>query len=339
MRTCVLLLSVVCLLVASFVGGQEAETESAKVVAKVKKAAQNLIATLDKKQKDKLLFAFEDEQQKRRWSNLPTGIVERKGLRMGDLTKKQKQAVLQLIRATLSKHGYQQVIDNMEGDDLLKPPPRLKFGKDEYYVSILGEPSGTKPWMWQFGGHHLAINATIVGDKITLSPTLTGGQPVDFKIGDRSVRQLGKEEDLAFELINSFSADRKKQAVLGNKYVKMRYGPGKEGAKPQKEGIKASTLNKKQQKLLLALINERISILNEVHAKPQMKTISEQLDSTWFSWYGPTQKGSAATFRIQGPSILMEYSPQRLGGDPTQHTHAMYRDPTNDYGVGFLKAE
>ena len=52
-----------------------------------------------------------------------------------------------------------------------------------------------------------------------------------------------------------------------------------------------------------------------------------------------TTKGAAASFRIQGPTVLIEYAPQHLGGDATQHTHAMYRDPTNDYGASFLKKQ
>ena len=35
------------------------------------------------------------------------------------------------------------------------------FGKDLYYISILGTPSEKNPWMLQFGGHHLALNITI----------------------------------------------------------------------------------------------------------------------------------------------------------------------------------
>jgi hypothetical protein len=31
--------------------------------------------------------------------------------------------------------------------------------------------------MLQFGGHHLALNITIVGDRSILTPSLTGAQP------------------------------------------------------------------------------------------------------------------------------------------------------------------
>ena len=41
------------------------------------------------------------------------------------------------------------------------------------------------------------------------------------------------------------------------------------------------------------------------------------------------------SYRLQGPSLLVEYACQNLGGDPLDHLHAMYRDPTNEYGAGF----
>jgi len=39
-----------------------------------------------------------------------------------------------------------------------------------------------------------------------------------------------------------------------------------------------------------------------------------------------------AYVRVQGPTVIIEYAPQRLGGDVTMHLHSIYRDPTNDYG-------
>ncbi len=59
---------------------------------------------------------------------------------------------------------------------------------------------------------------------------------------------------------------------------------------------------------------------------------------TWFAWSGPngpTSNGKAAYFRIQGPTLVIEYSPQRVRGTnhlDTNHIHTIYRDPTNDYG-------
>ena len=82
---------------------------------------------------------------------------------MGDLKPEQLDAVIVVLKATLSEDGYQQVVDNMAGEETLNSGGRrgrVVFGKDEYYFSILGTPSVTEPWMWQFGGHHLAFNGS-----------------------------------------------------------------------------------------------------------------------------------------------------------------------------------
>lgn len=339
MKSC--LFSMVLVIGASSASPDAKPQSAATVVAKATSAADKLIESLDENQRKKLLFDFDDDKQRLRWSNLPEGIFERRGIRWGDLSDAQKQAVMELFKATLSSNGVQQIVDNMEGDEVLKgggpPRGRVVFGRDEYFLSILGKPSTSTPWMWQFGGHHLAINATFVGEDVTLSPSLTGGQPVDFVVGGRKVRQLAEEEDLAFELIGSLTPEQINAVVLDDRYTNMIYGPGREGAMPKQEGISAAKLTNEQQETLLQLIGARIGLLKDVHAKKRMKRIEQDLANTWFSWYGPNRPGGASTFRIQGPTILMEYSPQALGGDPTQHTHAMYRDPTNDYGAGSLK--
>jgi hypothetical protein len=48
-----------------------------------------------------------------------------------------------------------------------------------------------------------------------------------------------------------------------------------------------------------------------------------------------TEQPAAVGYRIQGPNLVIEYSPQSLGGDPSMHIHTIYRDPTNDYGRKF----
>ncbi len=317
----------------------QADQTPEQVVAEVVKAAETLLETLNDDQKQTVMFEFTDEEQRERWSNLPVGNYPRAGLRMGDLSEQQKEAVNGMIKATMSEIGYQQVIDNVISDEVLRINSRRRtsFGKDEFFVAILGEPSTTKPWMWQFGGHHLAINATIVGDQVTLAPSLTGGQPVDYEWEGREVRQLAEEEDAAYELINSFSEEQLKIAVLGDRYVDLNFGPGESSIEPANEGIKIGELDEKQQTLAKQLIQHRIDILNPVHAKVKMEQVTAELSDTYFAWYGPTEAGEAATFRIQGPSLIIEYSPQRLGGQATNHLHAMYREPANDYGVGFIQ--
>jgi hypothetical protein len=116
-------------------------------------------------------------------------------------------------------------------------------------------------------------------------------------------------------------------------------GPGEDGKTIQPEGIKALALNAAQQKMLLDLAHEWVGILNDEAASAKMAEIKASLSETWFAWSGPTTQGSAAYFRIQGPTLLIEYAPQRLrgGGLDLNHIHTIYRDPTNDYGARLVK--
>ncbi len=315
-----------------------ADETTTKAVA----AAEAFIATLDDALRAKAIFAFDDDKQRVNWSNLPTGIYQRSGLRMGDLSQAQRDAVYAVLAATLSPEGYQRVLDQVASDEALKSSDgggNLIFGQDEYYFSILGTPSATEPWMWQFGGHHLAINATIVGGNIVLTPSLTGGQPIKFTLDGKEVYLWQAENDNAFALINALDADQQKQAILGSSYVNLALGPGEDGKTIQPEGIKVSSLNADQQKLLLDLVRVRVGLLSEDDTAVKMAEIEANLAETWFAWYGPTTDGEAAYYRIQGPTLFLEYSPQSMGGAAIDHIHAMLRDPINDYGAALIAAQ
>ena len=107
-------------------------------------------------------------------------------------------------------------------------------------------------------------------------------------------------------------------------------GAGEDGKTIAPEGIKVSALNKAQQEKLWDVVYEWVGTLNEEAAAAKMAEIKANLNETYFAWSGPTTKGSAAYYRIQGPTVLIEFSPQR--GDK-EHIHTIYRDPTNDYGA------
>jgi Protein of unknown function (DUF3500) len=208
------------------------------------------------------------------------------------------------------------------------------FGSDLYYISFLGAPSLTNPWMLQFGGHHLALNITIAGTKGVMTPSLTGAQPATFPLNGKTIRPLGRESDKGYALLESLSDDQRKQAILSYRVADLVVGPGQDGKKIAPEGLKASAMNDKQRAALLDLIGEWSDILNETSAKARMAQMKADLDETWFAWSGPTtsQPGANITayYRIQGPHLVIEYAPQ--SDEPANHVHTIYRDPTNDYG-------
>ena len=316
---------------SSFVSGKPVT----KVTNEIVQSANALMSLLNKEQIEAVAFDFDDDVQRKRWSNLPTSMVPRKGLRMGDLDPKQREAVMDILRSTLSPRGFQQVLDNMYSEKLLRirsGASNRHYSEDEYYFSILGKPSTTEPWMWQYGGHHLALNATIVKGQATLSPSFTGGNPVDFERDGKKVRQLSGDEDLSHELVRSFNEEQLKKALITGQKGKVIFGPKAKDITPRKEGIQAKNLDQKQQVLLLRLIKERVGILSEAYSDATMQKISAQLDNTYFSWFGSIEHGATSNYRIQGPSVLIEYFAQGKGHGGHMHTHAMYRDPSNDYG-------
>ena len=227
------------------------------------------------------------------------------------------------------------------------PPPGFTgnmmnphFGRDEYYLAFLGTPSATSPWMIQFGGHHLAINMTIVGKRSVMTPSLPAAQPATYKLDGQTIRPLGRENDAAFALINALNDEQKRKAILNYQVSDLVLGPGEDGKTIQPEGINASELNQAQQRMLFDLAHEWVGIINDEAAATRMADIESHLADTWFAWSGPTTNGSAAYFRIQGPTLLIEYSPQRMRGDnglDIDHIHTIYRDPTNDYGARLVQ--
>lgn len=99
-----------------------AQTATSRIVG----AANRFLSSLEPQQGQSVLFAFDDEQQKTRWSNLP----------VPDGSSRWAQHGRTDCTATCRRAGS-------------------GFGR--------AEPAGKNPWMPQFGGHHLALNITIDG--------------------------------------------------------------------------------------------------------------------------------------------------------------------------------
>ena len=101
----------------------------------------------------------------------------------------------------------------------------------------------------------------------------------------------------------------------------------------QPEGLRGVEMTDTQKARLLALIDARLKIIMNAELRAaKMVEVRANLDQTYFAWFGPTEPPAAAYWRVTGPTVLLEFSPQSLGGDPSNHLHNMYRDPTNDYG-------
>lgn len=86
-------LALICLSVNAAI----AQTATSRIAS----AANTFLSTLDQKQRGSVLFAFDDEKQRVRWSNFPTAVVPRAGLSMGELNAAERSAALALISSVL----------------------------------------------------------------------------------------------------------------------------------------------------------------------------------------------------------------------------------------------
>jgi hypothetical protein len=278
------------------------------------------------------------------WSNFPVSDVPRPGLRLGNLSAAQREAAMHLLQVALSLKGYRKVLEIMGSDQALSEGGTpFCSGTACYTIGIFGAPSTSEPWMLEFGGHHLGLNLTMAGEHGVITPTMTGAQPAIYTSNGKTVRALAEENDKAFALLNALDDTQRKQAILNYDVHDLVFGPGRASVTIQPEGLKAYALNEKQRVMLLDVISEWAGIVNDTYALPRMAEIKASLDDTYFAWSGPTTheagRNGGAYYRIQGPKVVIEFSPQGVGGDPTMHVHTIYRDPTNDYGRAFILGE
>ena len=299
-------------------------------------AAQAFLATLSDRQRAAVLFPLTDDAQRSNWSNLPDGIVTRRGIRRGDMTQGQLTALDTLLATVTSAEGMQNIRYQLAAEDSLSG---ARFSSDLYYVSFLGTPSDDAAWMLQFGGHHLALNVTVFGPDLTFSPMLTGGQPLHITYEGADVFVTAAETRAAKALLDSLSADQKSTAIRSNTRASLLLGPGTFGTVVAPEGLPGRDMTEEQQALLVALIETRLGFMNADDFAAKMQAVRAGLNDTYFGWWGPQGRLGEAYVRVTGPELVLEYAPQELGGDPTDHAHNMYRDPTNDYGIKWIEAE
>ena len=295
-------------------------------------AADAFLKSLSDGQRKKCLGQINSEVR-RQWTNLPAR-ADADGIRMGELNEAQVKAACDLMGALFSKQGYQKMRNIMLADDQLLPngKPRQGFGTEYFSVVIFGEPSAKAPWGFQLDGHHIGVNVSVEGEKVAMSPSFIGTQPDAFKIATTQYRPLSTETDTAEKLVGALNDEQRKAAVLGPKRGRIDYGPGTDGKAGRPRGVKCSTFNDEQKKLLVTLISQWVNDLPEKQARLRMKQLEDEVDLMTFAWSGPTRPKSDISYYITGPSLIIEYACQSLGGNPLAHLHTMYRNPKNEYG-------
>jgi hypothetical protein len=299
-------------------------------------AAHNFLASLSDQQRTQATFPM-DSEERSNWHYIPR---VRKGLPLREMDTAQQKLAQAFLAAGLSQRGYMKAEDIMSLEAILKEMESGKGPKrdpDGYFFTVFGEPSESATWGWRVEGHHLSLNFTIASGKmVASSPTFFGSNPAEVKIGPRrGLRVLAREEDLARELLNSLDAKQKIVAVIETTAPKDIITAAARKVDPENpKGLAGSKMNKKQNEILMSLIEEYANNMPEDLAGARMEAVHKAgSDKIYFAWAGGPDRGQGHYYRVQGPSFLIEYDNTQ---NDANHIHSVWRDYHGDFGRDLL---
>lgn len=318
------------------------EESTAEAVA----ATRAFLRTLSPAQRDTVVFDVEDPARRSNWTNLPTSVVPRQGLALGELTAHQRRAAMAILRTALSDQGYQQVQDVMAADDELARlqatgqaiPPLFgapsAYGSDLYHLALFGQPSVHSPFAVQLTGHHLAQNITWSGGTISLAPEFVGTEPTTFDAGGRRVEPLAAETSAVVALVESLSEEQRAAAQIPGAFTDVALGAGHDGPFPSPEGVLVADLSEDQQDAVTDAVRAWVGDLDEAAADALVAEYVSDYDETHLGWAGGTSLDDVGSYvRIDGPAVWIELSTLPGIVVDQAHPHSVYRDETADYGT------
>jgi hypothetical protein len=88
----------------------------------------------------------------------------------------------------------------------------------------------TRPWGWNFFGHHLCLNVVFVGKRMIVGPTFMGAEPDRIDTGPHAGTRLFTQEEIrGLDLMRDLSEENKERAQVN---VDMKEGLGEDRWNP-----------------------------------------------------------------------------------------------------------
>lgn len=344
-------LSVLCFLTVQLTG------QSISTINKeLKSFTSEFITTLTEDQKTKTLFSFNDTMRLK-WTNLPIGLAPRPGVAYGELSDKSRLILHRIFTTVLSSQGYLKLHGIMTLDDILNTLYKAEFDRGHikedfykmirnlnwdygnYFISIYGTPDEKEPWAIKFGGHHIALNATITGNKISTSPLFFGTDPAEVKMDKYAgVRILSKEEDYGFMLLQMLSREQKSKAILSETAPgDIITSPGAPQRLSKYTGLPGALLTVEQKMMLEILIKEYVNNFDHAISHAVMEKIKKTgLNKVYFAWMGALENNKPHYYMVHGPDFLIEYDNSGFQNDGN-HIHCILRQTGREFGEDILK--
>ena len=322
------------------------------------RAALKFLDTLSEAQARDVRFAL-DSDVWQRWYNIHPYVM-RHGLLLEDLSDAQREAALDILRASLSAGGFQTARNVMKLNYTIGEITGSweEYGDWVYFLSLFGTPSADQPWGWQIDGHHLNLNCLVLGDQLVMTPMFMGSEPVVALTGKyQGTAVLQAEQDQGLELVRSFAPEQQSKAILYPSILssglppergrgpdgRVKGGAFADNAVVPYEGVRAAGLSAGQRELLLRLASVYTDRIRPGHAELRLAEVERHLDDTYFAWMGGIEDDSVFYYRIHSPVILIEFDHQSGVAFDNQeprreHIHTVVRTPNgNDYGKDLLR--
>lgn len=301
--------------------------------------AQKFLNSLDANQKSKAQYAFDDQER----FNFHFVPRSRNGISLRSLNSAQRDAAFALLKASLSEQGFKKATAVIELESILREvegrsPSDTYRDPLNYYFTIFGTPSSSKPWGWRLEGHHITLNFSSVNAAIESStPSFFGSNPAIVPSGAEKGKQILKEEtDLGFALVNSFSRDQLGKARFSETAPhEIITGNDRRATELLPKGILYTEMDESQKKQFLKLLDVYVKNYAFGFSSKLMDKIKKAgIENLSFAWAGSLKPGAGHYYRIQGPMLLIEYDNTQNNAN---HVHTIVRDLTNDFAEDILR--
>lgn len=295
------------------------------------KAANRFLGTLDDARREKASFAF-DDPERLNWHWIPR---PRKGLSIKEMAPDQRAVAFGLVQTGLSTEGMTKVTTIMSYEHILWLQENHSPRRDPelYFLSVFGTPGDQGEWGWRFEGHHLSLNFTLKnGRVVSATPFQLGTNPAGVQSGPlEGQRNLIDLETPIKELIASFDDAQRKAAVVSDVVPKVTSNPNPPQPGPMKaEGLSTKKMKPKQRKLL----NQFLAAYRTNFAPGVREDLKKELERSkgefHIAWYGPLDQTKPHAFRVEGPSILIDFNNEQ---DQANHIHTFYRNRPGDFDL------
>lgn len=296
---------------------------------------------------------------------------DRAGVPLTVLHGHQRTLAQSLIASGLSMRGYTQALQIMALENVLREidaTNRLRIGvaaggfrdPDDYRIAFFGRPGFEDTWTWQVLGHHFMASYTIIRQRyIAVTPNVMGAEPASVGV----MNPLGREEDLAFEILEQMPGDLRDAALIHDVApadLVTRWVPrigtveypdytdlgipsyeisdhDRERLKVERDapaGVSLERMPPAGRDLLHQLIDWYFDRFPQEIAENLRRRFSEEApDNVFFCWAGAERRGAPHYYRVQTSNFVVEFVNSIDSGN---HIHGALRDLDYDFGHDLL---